>query len=349
MQFGLEIPYAGGRLLETGAENFLKRRKEILGDIPLVVVLTKVDLLDGQLEIDLPENETLKDFRLKHMDEHCIKPLYEAAGDDVTYVAVSVLNSYSESLSKLLKATDENMIRYHIGEAPRVMAAIARRISIKEKVELSISIGKKKYWNMLLTSNSAFRGHTLKECLQVIREDITYVWNFNDPDQCLMDDRITSYLLRTDNLEDVTGATGSSNRASSASGLYASIHESNDPFLPVLPAILRIASPALKVHREAKKDIKIFMAYIVDLICVMQIIFLLAPHDPVTPETIALAMGVYEESRRVVHHSIEAFDGTLGMLPGRRNYVLEKIEDLIWQLSVADDQILDLRHSLSIR
>ena len=38
------------------------------------------------------------------------------------------------------------------------------------------------YWKMLLKS-AVFRGHTLKECLQVIRKDVITVWNFHDPDQ----------------------------------------------------------------------------------------------------------------------------------------------------------------------
>lgn len=37
------------------------------------------------------------------------------------------------------------------------------------------------YWRMLLKS-AVFRGHTLQECLQVIRKDIITVWNFDDPD-----------------------------------------------------------------------------------------------------------------------------------------------------------------------
>ena len=38
------------------------------------------------------------------------------------------------------------------------------------------------YWTMLLKS-AVLRGHTLNECLQVIRKDIITVWNFNDPGQ----------------------------------------------------------------------------------------------------------------------------------------------------------------------
>jgi GTPase SAR1 family protein len=173
----LEIPYSGGRLLERGVEKFLQRRVEILSQTPLVVVLTKVDLLDSQLEIDLPTNETLEHYKSRWLDEHCIRPLCEAAGSDLPHVIVSVEDGYSESLSSLVKATNEAMAKYHVDEAPRIVASIAQRVSIKEKIELSITAGKKKYWK------TVFRSHTLKECLQDIRKDIITVWNFNDPDQ----------------------------------------------------------------------------------------------------------------------------------------------------------------------
>jgi hypothetical protein len=31
--------------------------------------------------------------------------------------------------------------------------------------------------------SAVIRGHSLKECFQVIRKDVITVWNFNDPDQ----------------------------------------------------------------------------------------------------------------------------------------------------------------------
>ncbi|KAG6371903.1 hypothetical protein JVT61DRAFT_8911 [Boletus reticuloceps] len=201
----LETPYAGGRLLEGGVEMFLQRRANILGKTPLVVVLTKVDQLDIQLELDPPANKNVEQYKSRYLDKYCIGPLHEAAGSDITHVAVSVQNGYSESLSNLVGATDKNMAKYHTDEAPRVVASIAQCVSIKEKIELSIAVGKKKYWNMLLKS-SVFRDHPLQECLQVIRQDIITVWNFNDPDRRLMDDNIIGALLRTDNLGDASEA-----------------------------------------------------------------------------------------------------------------------------------------------
>ena len=35
----------------------------------------------------------------------------------------------------------------------------------------------------MLLKSAVFRGHTLKECLQVIHKDVITVWNFNDPDE----------------------------------------------------------------------------------------------------------------------------------------------------------------------
>ncbi|KAF8549888.1 hypothetical protein OG21DRAFT_533798 [Imleria badia] len=177
----LEIPYCGGRLLEAGAEKFLQERDTILNDIPLVVVLTKVDQLDAQLEIDLPANETLDNYKSRYSNDHCIGPLHRAAGSDATHVTVSVNDGYSESLTNLVEATIENMAKYRVHEAPRFVASIAQRVSIKEKIELSIAIGKKEYWNIL--TSTVFRGHTLQECLHVIRMDVITVWNFNDPDK----------------------------------------------------------------------------------------------------------------------------------------------------------------------
>jgi hypothetical protein len=97
------------------------------------------------------------------------------------------------------------------------------------------------------------------------------------------------------------------------------------------------------IHISSTKDVKIVMAYIVDLICVMQIIFILASRKRVSPETAVLALRAYEKPRRNVHLWVNEFDGGLGVLPGGRDHVLEKIEMLIWCHSVADHEIEELR------
>ena len=88
------------------------------------------------------------------------------------------------------------------------------------------------------------------------------------------------------------------------------------------------------------------MAYIVDLICVMQVIFLLASGDRVTPETAVLALRAYETQKRFVHLQVDGFDGKLGVLPTGHDHVLEKIEALIWRYSIPDDKVEELRRKI---
>ncbi|KAG9309988.1 hypothetical protein JVU11DRAFT_10022 [Chiua virens] len=365
----VEIPYSGGRLADAGVEQFLQCQRDAIGNsacsatfydrivyrcslVPLVIVLTKVDLLDIQLRFEVSANETLGSCRSNYLEEHCIRPLCEAAGHEVTPVAVSIRARYSESLSNLLKATMENMAKYNIDEAPRAMASIAQRVNIKEKIEWSITIGKKKYWQTLLKS-AFFRGRTLKECLEVIRKDIITVWNFYDPDQCLMDDKLIGVLLCTDNLRDPSISYSTMDSKSFATSLASGLElakglpETGDNELTVADSAASIAVAALRMmcneYQELKDDVKIFMAYIVDLICVMQAIFVIAPNGQVTPETVALVLQAYEVPRKNVHVSIEGFDRKQCVLPRGRDQVLEEIEALIWCHSISDHEMGQLR------
>ena len=85
------------------------------------------------------------------------------------------------------------------------------------------------------------------------------------------------------------------------------------------------------IHLSSGKDANILMAYIVDLICVMQVIFLLASGDLLKPETVVHALRAYETPRKVVHLCVNGFDGKLGVRPGGRELVVDKIEALIWR------------------
>jgi len=347
----LDIPYAGGRLLETGVENLLKRRKEILGDIPLVVVLTKVDLLDGQLEAELPKNENLEHHKSRYMKEHCIKPLQDAAGPDVTHIAVSKEEDYVDSLRELLRATMDKMTEYHVDEGPSTIAVIAQRISIKEKIELSIRMGKKKYWKTLM-KNAVFRGHTMKECLQVIHEDIIAIWNFNDPDRCLVKDEFIQAIYADILAELKQSSTNSSTDSPGYFSKQLKEFLGSEDIMFLVPRVITkiaIAVPdqMLQAYDGAKEDVKKLTAYIVDLICIMQIIFLLVPPgDGVTPEIITLALRAYEKPRKSVHQCVATLDGNMGVRPGGSDYVLEEIEELLRSYRIADDQIKELRHEI---
>ena len=102
------------------------------------------------------------------------------------------------------------------------------------------------------------------------------------------------------------------------------------------------------IHPSSDNDVKILMAYIVDLICIMQVIFLLAPGDHrVKPETVLHALRAYQTPKKVVHMCVGEFDGKRGVLPGGRERVMDKIEALIWRHSVADHEIEGLRRKIN--
>lgn len=109
------MPYSDGRLLQSGVKEFLQRRGEVLGDgaslftqhkpcfvsltyrspiviVPLVIVLTKADLLEGQLKIDMMKDnlkgKPFEQYRSEFLEKYCIGPLRKVAGD-VPYVIVS--------------------------------------------------------------------------------------------------------------------------------------------------------------------------------------------------------------------------------------------------------------------
>ena len=97
---------------------------------------------------------------------------------------------------------------------------------------------------------------------------------------------------------------------------------------------------------SSENDVKILVAFIVDLICVMQVIFLLASGGRLKPETVVHALRAYETPRKVVHLCVNGFDGKLGVRPGGRDPVVDKIEALIWRHSVPDDKFEELRRMI---
>ena len=65
-----------------------------------------------------------------------------------------------------------------------------------------------------------------------------------------------------------------------------------------------------------------------------------------TPETAVLALRAYEKPKRIVHLSLDGFEGKLSVLSGGRDHVVDKIEELVWRHSIADHEIEELRRKI---
>jgi hypothetical protein len=122
----LETPRAGGRLMETGTEDFLKLRRDgRLGNstlisispcrptyplvkVPVIVVFTKYDGLINQFDYDLgPSGGGLNDHAIKQLvegragtklRETCVRPVQLFAGSDIPITTVSSGYYYSDYL-----------------------------------------------------------------------------------------------------------------------------------------------------------------------------------------------------------------------------------------------------------
>ncbi|KAG2054755.1 hypothetical protein BDR06DRAFT_971421 [Suillus hirtellus] len=113
----LSIPHADGRLLESGAEEFLKLRKEILGDIPIIAVFTKHDVFVNKLELEAVDSDrydevALEELKVTTLDKLCIQPLKEVAGSDILHATVSTNEEYESTIRQLVYLTTTNIEKY---------------------------------------------------------------------------------------------------------------------------------------------------------------------------------------------------------------------------------------------
>ncbi|KAH7929084.1 hypothetical protein BV22DRAFT_153440 [Leucogyrophana mollusca] len=352
----LATPHANGRLLESGVRTFLESRRDILGNIPIVVVFTKLDLLAASLDREAfdsgedIDDATLEGRKTSALNEWCVKPLQAAAGSDILQAAVSTEEGYENTIARLLEITTTNVDKY-INEAALV-AVMAQRRNIRLKIEGSIALGKKRYWSSL-ASSANFAGHTLWECLHVIHTDIIAVWNFEDP-HC----RLSSQEFR----KEMAGMVGSLEGKPTADpnrtfkfglSMVATIAGILTPLAgPALPVVVPITAGialvawAYTIYQKSHDVLRQFMAYIVDLMCIMQILFLVSPQGPVSPETIQLAVRAYSESeagKDQVHSLIRAYEPSAALTRAGRDHALEKIIKLINDHRIEPEEISSLR------
>ncbi|KAJ7085906.1 hypothetical protein C8R44DRAFT_651023 [Mycena epipterygia] len=121
----IKVPFAGGRVFETGDEKFLK----------------------------LVSNTGL--------------------GAD--------FNSPDRPALRNLINITQDLVSHDVQGLVWVVSAMAQRASARAKIDASIEVGMKRYWQGL-ASSASFSNSTLETCLATIHVDITSSWNFNDPD-----------------------------------------------------------------------------------------------------------------------------------------------------------------------
>ncbi|OJA11288.1 hypothetical protein AZE42_05694 [Rhizopogon vesiculosus] len=185
-----EISRTGGRVLETDTERFLKLKRDgELGDIPVVVALTKYDKFIDHVEHTL-DYSPLKGWNEDAVEKYINQTLeaerdvftrrvQEAAGSDIPYATVSTKDVHKDMIAHLIEITEER-VRQHVASEASVLAGVAQLVDPKLNIMTSIEVDKRRDWDAL-ASTAAFKGKTVQACLEVLHTNMIHVWNIHDP------------------------------------------------------------------------------------------------------------------------------------------------------------------------
>ncbi|KAG1767138.1 hypothetical protein EDD22DRAFT_950246 [Suillus occidentalis] len=323
-----EIPRAGGRLLETGTEDFLTlKRGGKLGNIPVVVVFTKYDRFINRVNRTLDESslvglspnaikELIKNKADAELKEICIGPLEKYAGSDVPHATVSTKADHEETLARLIQITEERWI-------------------LHSNSKHSIDVGKRRYWKAL-ASCAAFQDRTTWDCIRVLHTDIVRVWNFHDPHGYLYSDDFRKMVVNmVDKLDigpttnpDRTVAIGLST-VGAVAGIVSVLAGPAAPIVVPIVAGVVVAKWVYDVYKLSGVVLQRFIAYIVDLTLVLQTLYLVSDGQE-------LVSGE-------VHNRIQGYDRKMTLLERADRDTLDKIIELMELYSINAKEISAVR------
>ncbi|KAI6096227.1 hypothetical protein F5141DRAFT_588373 [Pisolithus sp. B1] len=223
-----------------------------------------------------------------------------------------------------------------------IVFLMAQRILPEPMISGSIDVGRRRYGRML-TSSANFKDRTITECLAIIHTDIVCVWNFNDPFQYLYSDEFRGLMANL--VGTIDGSTPAPSRLTRVDTV-SSAFETGRPLILLAPLVLPIEAAlglvqwTRQTYQQLPNVHHKFMAYIVDLVHVLGILFsLTADNDEkkLTRGAVSVAFNAYYDSemRRNIHRQIQDFDYKV---PGR-DTVLDKIISLVKTSPIDDDDI----------
>ncbi|KAI6152668.1 hypothetical protein BKA82DRAFT_4352083 [Pisolithus tinctorius] len=304
--FQIPIPTYGERLLEDAAEAFLKIRKEVLGNTPTIVVFTKHDRLVSFMRQKMPGDT---EAGQRYLEEECVQLIKEFTGENIAHVARPPAKpKYEQGLKDLISLTQDMVSMSFTSPENRVSpvplaAAGAQRMLPTLKVELSIAVGKQRYWRVLGTSAN-FWDYTMENCLRVIHTDIVAVWNFYDPHQYLNSEEFRKAMISmVDKVDATVEPDPSLSRSNTLSGSPIPLTALAPVILP-LNACVTIGKWVYETYQRLQGAPTKFMAYIVDLTHVLEILFSLTPNmraKKLTRTAIELAYSAYYASEWMTH------------------------------------------------
>ncbi|KIM64407.1 hypothetical protein SCLCIDRAFT_1213244 [Scleroderma citrinum Foug A] len=354
--FQIPLVSHGQRMMETGMEQFLREKRKILGNVPTVFVFTKYDTLTEIIEsnwVDQQRDYSDKDVEVeakKYLLSHCVTPIQNLTSErDFPYIAVSTKIRYKTKLTDLVdmthdKVTEHSETQQGTGPSPvPTVTAMAQRVSPQMKIDELIRVGKRRYWRAVI-AGADFPGLKIQDCLGVIHTDIVNVWNFRNPSEQLDRDFREGMLGLVGLLDDPSGAQPHPPRRSDT--MDAMENEAGLSLVVLFPLIAGVAVVkwAYNTYCRVPEVQRKFMAYIVDLTHVLDILFTLTAgkgEQALTPRIMQCAIELYRESSRstYVHEKIKNFPVSIFSNSG----IISEVECLVRERYIQDDR---LRHEV---
>ncbi|KAI6146372.1 hypothetical protein BKA82DRAFT_750493 [Pisolithus tinctorius] len=300
--FQIPIPTYGERLLEDAAEAFLKIRKEVLGDTPTIVVFTKHDRLVSFMRQRMPNDP---EAGQRYLQEECVQQINDFTGENIAHVAVSSKPRYEHELRDLISLTQDMVSMSftspgnEVSPVPLAAAGAQRMLPIL-KVQLSIAVGRQRYWRVMGASAN-FPGYTMQDCLRVIHNDIVAVWNFYDPCQYLNSEEFRKVMMNMVERADPPASPSRIDTDTLAGGVPLIALA---PVMLPLNAFFTLGKWVFAAYQGLQGVPTKFMAYIVDLTHVLEILFALTAEmraKKLTRTAIKIAYKAYLESEWMTH------------------------------------------------
>ncbi|PPQ81511.1 hypothetical protein CVT26_010898 [Gymnopilus dilepis] len=300
--FCLLTPRQGARLLEAGDEQLLKVAIEL--KIPIIGILTKYDLLINQFlrkkpKVDNPEEAASKSFDSSVEKLQRVWRELSSAGSPMACVRMSISDNTDRKATREMLTILTNVTRAelrHVEGELWIPWAAAQQINARQKVELSIHEGVKKYWKDLGQS-VVFKDQTVIDCLRRIHEDILTVWNFRDPHRILVSPEFFSQMigLVAPLIDDQAKQTSSlGDKISNMKDLIELITGVGGTALALPLSAVTLGFVVLKFiyskYQRYDWAARVLATYIVNLVLVLHEIFMnILPSDP--PRSLSLSIA----------------------------------------------------------
>ncbi|KAF8335238.1 hypothetical protein F5887DRAFT_614117 [Amanita rubescens] len=343
----IPVPYAGGRIFETGDEMIFQLNRN---KVPIIIVFTKFDLFIANVSKGKAGNDKSKmELATKAFKERFKKSLKKIKYQ-ISYTLVSV--SLPQTLQQLVKVTmkslaveipiplsgparytksrlfnkateNDGLLDQDLSDPVQIALAIAQRVDMTAKNAASIKVGKMKYW-IAIASGVSFLNISLKNCLYAIHKDIVIIWNIRDLHEFLLSHEFHRKMMY----------------------IVDDLHrrdQANDTAQRKKTTMAGLAEWMSGIYQNFPEHVRCLMGYVVDLTLILQAVFQVSLEDhlegKVTPDRVIDIIYEFETSKkkRQIHDAIWSF--VEAQYPFAKNNVVDKIESLLDENEMTKDDI----------